>query len=388
MDFRKIAIRVLLASLALAALSGLAILFLPSSSSIIGRLIGTAVLTALASACFLISLKALESKLYRVLGMSAGGLVCFIYVCAICAIWLDALRLSNLSEKLAFTALLALGCGAVGLVGTACFSHRKICLAGKVLAGLWSAILLCWLVHVWFFGSRLFREETFLYILVPLQYYSVVFALVLVHPHWWYRVFAFAVAFVSCVCLQAGLILTDGHLEEIEALLNIVLFTGWLSGVLAIWNVITYRPSKHAMVWCERSTALLVALALASFCGLVWHNLVVGSPRLTPELLVRMSTGFGILAPTALVALVIGRKIRTNAFLHAGSSKLEASCPRCKLPVSVPQGKAHCANCGLAFFLKMGSAGCRKCNYDLSGSLDSGACPECGEPIQLQSTLK
>lgn len=377
----------LLVSLGLAALSGLCILFLPTSSAIIGRLVGTAILTALASSFVLLALKALESPQYKVFGMSMGGLVCFIYVCAVSAIWLDALRFSNVSEKLAGTALLALGCGAVALVGTARFSNAKLSLAGKVLAGLWSVLLLCWLVELWFTGSIFSGKSTWEFILVPLQFYSIVFTLILIHPSWYYRIFSLAVAVLSCVCIQIGLILTNGHLEEMETLLIAILFSAWLSGVLAIWNVITYRPKEHTMVWSERGTAVLVGVALASFCGLVWYNILFDSQRFTPELLVRISTGFGILAPTALVALIIGRKIRTNAFLHSESNSLNSFCPRCTEPIVVPAGKSACQNCGLAMSLKIASAGCRACNYDLSGSIESGLCPECGEPIPLMNTL-
>ena len=384
MDYRIIALRVLLASLCIAALSGLSVLFIPSANSLIFRLIGTAIVTAIASSLLLFSIKGVESKTYHIVGSTAGALVCIVYICSTAAIWTDMLRSSSLAEHLLLTALATAGCGIAILTGTACMAHKRLEIAGKVFTGLWVLVLCAWLAMIWVFNARQY-SDSFLFVLVPLQIYSGVFAFVLIHRLIGFRVAGLSIALCSCLAVQIGMLSTGGAVGNEPLFLNVALIAGWIGALMAVWTIISFRNPNYAMPWCERVTAILVAIALASFCGLIWYSELSDH---VPEILVRMSIAFGILAPTALIALVIGSKVRTNAFLHTSDIPLIGSCPRCQKHRTFLQGKSVCTYCGHATNVKMECAGCRYCRYDLTGCVESGVCPECGTIILLESAVE
>jgi hypothetical protein len=118
MQYRKLAIRVLVFSLCIAALAGIGVLVLPGASWIIAKLTGTAIATALTAALLLLSIKTLDGNQYKTFGSVLGLLVCFIYLCSVGAIWSDSipqLRSWAITEKLAVTAGGTAGCGVLML---------------------------------------------------------------------------------------------------------------------------------------------------------------------------------------------------------------------------------------------------------------------------------
>ena len=92
MDYRKIAIRVVYASIAIAVVAGVLTLFAPQSRHVIGRLIGTAITTGIAAALLLVAIKTIEIPSTRPLGATLGALVCCLYISIVLAMWLDLLN--------------------------------------------------------------------------------------------------------------------------------------------------------------------------------------------------------------------------------------------------------------------------------------------------------
>ena len=391
MDYRKIAIRVLVISLSIAALAGVLVLVLPSATLLIAKLIGTAVTTALAAALLLLAIKALESTPFRPLGGTLGILTCFVYLCAVGAMWSDSIAyLKNLdiSSRLFITAIATAGCGILMLIGTACMAKKRTFIAGTTFFTIWLLVICAWLSTIWIFSFNTPYSQTFIYSIVPIQNYSPIFAILLLHRNAYFKTIGLIFAITSCILVQATLIATGGEIAASPNLFIIALVTAWLSSTMAVWNLITLRRATFALPKCELATALLVALALALFCVLIWYAESIGSQTKTPELLIRISTSFGILASTSLLGLLIGRNIRGNAFLRGCTRALHATCPRCNNHLLLHQGKSCCATCGLSFKLQMEASGCRSCQYDLSGLKDKNACPECGEPIAIKSTVE
>lgn len=392
MQYRKAAIRVLVLSLCIAALAGVGVLVLPGASWVIAKLIGTAIATAVTSSLLLLSIKALDGNHYKTFGSVLGLLVCFIYLCTIGAIWSDSvaqLRTWDISEKLAVTSLLSAGTGLLILLGTICMANKKTYVAGITFSILWFLILCTWLINNWLFHfNSPPLNENFVYFMVPLQNYSFVFAVLLLHKIKLYRYIGLLFAATSCGLVQYMLIFTDGNVGNLPTLLLIALVLAWASAEMAVWNIITFRKVSSALPKCERATAFIIGLAFASFCVLVWYAERFGSDQQVPELLLRVSTSFGILASTALLGLLIGRFFRANSFLLERTGFLSAFCPRCNAELNLPQGKSKCPHCKLRFTLHMDSVACRNCSYDLSGSKESDSCPECNEPIAVQSTLE
>ena len=389
MEYRKIALRVLIGSLCIAGISGVAILFLPSTD-VVTRLVITAILTAFVATCLLVAIKGIESTVYRPLGLLASVLLFFIYIFGVSATWVDLVLSSgnDLFEQCVVSTLLIAGCGVVILIGTACFKHAQLAVAGKVLAVIWILILLSWLILLWLSKSYLMNEDTSWYILVPIQCYSALFALLLIHKHTLYKTIGVSLAMIACGGVIFSLLKTDGKISDMPSLFLIVLWSTFGCSMMALCNIITYRKPEQKMPWFEVITAIVGGIALAAFCQVIWYNQQSDNAVQTPELLLRFSAGFGILALTGLFTLVIGRVIGANTFLQSGVSALRAPCPRCFEQLVLFSGHSRCQNCGLGIHLKMESTGCRKCNYDLSGSIENDVCPECAEPIALHTTIE
>ena len=391
MDYRKIAIRVLTISLSIAALAGVLVLVLPSATLLIAKLIGTAVTTALAAALLLLAIKALEYTPFHPLGRTLGILTCFIYLCVVGALWSNSIvYLKNLDipDRLAITAFFTGGSGILLLIGAACMTKKRMLVAGTTFFIIWLLVICAWLINVWFFSFTQVFQQPFIYIILPIQSYSPVFAILLLHRSLYFKTIGLIFAITSCILVQTTLITSGGEIATAPILFIIALITGWLSSVMAAWNIITFRSVTSSLPKCELATALLIGIALALFCCMVWYEETTGLQYKTPELLLRMSASFGILASTSLLGLLIGRYIRANAFLRQSTGALHATCPRCSNPLLLEQGKSCCATCGLSFTLKMEASGCRSCQYDLSGLKDKSACPECGEPIAIKSTVE
>jgi hypothetical protein len=391
MDYRKIAIRVLAISLTIAALAGVLVLVLPSATLLIAKLIGTAVSTALAAALLLVAIKALENKRFHPLGITLGILTCFIYLCVIGALWSNSivyLKNFDIPDRLAITAFFATGSGILMLIGAACMAKKRMLIAGSTFFTIWLLVICAWLIKVWFFSFTQVFQEPFIYSILPIQSYSPVIAILLLHRSLYFKTIGLIFAITSCIIVQITLITSGGEIATTPLLFIFALVTAWISSVMAIWNIITLRSVSSSLPKCELATALLIGIALALFCCIVWYEETTGLQYKTPELLLRMSASFGILASTSLLGLLIGRYIRANAFLGQCTGTLHATCPRCNNQLLLEQGKTRCATCGLSFKLKMEGSGCRSCQYDLSGLKDTSACPECGEPIAIKSTVE
>jgi len=391
MQYRKLAIRVLVFSLCIAALAGIGVLVLPGASWIIAKLTGTAIATALTATLLLLSIKTLDGNQYKTFGSVLGLLVCFIYLCSVGAIWSDSipqLRSWDIPDKLSITAVATTGCGVLMLLGTICMANKKTYVAGATFSILWFLILCAWLINNWVFHFSSTYTEDFIYVMLPIQNYSAVFAVLLLHKSNLYKSVGLIFAISSCFIVQFMSTTTDGQVGQMPTLLAIGLVTAWLCSEMAIWNIITFRKATSALPKCEFATAFIIGLAFASFCILIWCAERLQTGQRLPELLVRVSTSFGILASTAFLGLLIGRFFRANSFLMEQSGFLRATCPRCSAALVLERGKSKCPKCNLRFRLQMGSVGCRNCSYDLSGLKDSDSCPECSEPITAVSTIE
>jgi len=386
MDLRKIAIRVLFASLAIAALAGVATLLAPSSGDMIARLIGTAVTTALAASLLLIAISALETTTRRPLGIVLGLLVCAMYTCTILAIWLDALTATigrSIPNQMVQTDVLIGMCGIPLLLGAACLPHARLRMTGIVFNGIWCTLAFIWLFEIWVIGE-LFRGD-FGYITIPLVIFSWIIALVLLR--WPARIvwLGIGLATISCVLLQVIGFYTEGSFDGFHTLFAIVLCCGWGSSLVGVWNLLTYRDERYAIVWAEQCTIFIAGIALGALCSLIWIGVIRFN---APEYLNRIGAASGILATTAIVGIVIGQLLRVAMVVSKRETTMIATCPRCQQEWKIPQGKSKCPHCDLHIKVHIGSPGCSVCDYDLSGSVASNKCPECGATIFQHGSLE
>ena len=383
MEYRKIVIRVIYASISIAVIAGVMTLFVPSGNQVIGKLLGTAISTGVASGLLLVAIRAYETPMTRPLGTALAFLVCCIYVSIVSFIWLDLIKqspiFSTLEHKFEITAMLTTLCGMPILLGAACIPHERGNIAGKVFLGIWLVVLISLLLNSWV--SVGFIQYNIEYFTAPLMIFSPIVLFVLIARSAKVRIVGIVMTILGCSALQIGASISGGNLENAPILFDTGLFFGWASAVLGLLNVITFRKEEFAIPWCEHVAIVLSCIALASLCVVIWfefHDLPLG------DVLGRISASSVILASAAVLTIIVTQLVRSLIIVDFDGSELQAECPRCLQNVILPQGKSTCPFCNLQIKIRIESPGCRKCGYDLAGSIESNCCPECGESIVLK----
>ncbi len=387
MDYRKVALRVLFYSLGIAAIAGILAMVLPNAGSVIWRLIGTSIATAVTSAILLIAIQRLEVQKTRLFGGGLGLLILVIYLCTICSIWVEFIfspTALQLEEKFGLSALLFAGCGSLILVGLFLVGIRNLKLAGFVLSSIWAVSLLTWLLIIWIFRGPVHEEfaENFIF---PLQTLFPLIVLASIRRHIGYMAIALALSVSSCVASQTAMFMTHGHIEHHEPLLVFILVTGGLSALFGTANIVQFRKQPYAIPWAERIVLVCIALTIFVLCLSIWYDLY----RIPlPELLSRLAVGLGILSSTSVIGLLVWQMLRSSAFTHYDGRGMQGTCPRCQTLLEIPSGKSVCPTCGLRIKLQIESASCRTCGYDITKTPDVESCSECGEPILLPTPLQ
>ena len=382
MEYRKIALRVLFASIAIAVAAGVAALFVSSQNYIIGRLIGTAIMTAVASGLLLIAIRFIESKTFRIVGFTLSALTMLIYLPLLIAIWIDYFGGRSLDEYLFSTAGLFVLVSVPLLIGTLCIAIEKMKNAGLAISFIWVLLALIWLFYIWKNNAKWdFPVFTF-----PVAAYSSLFGLLFVCNQK-VRLFtgnAFAiVGMLATIHLVRNIDAFGSQYEVNEPILLTALITTSLAVCIGIWNVLHVRNPDASFKLLEWITVVLTAFALASLSSLIYcESLRLG----VPDFIERFSVGFGILTCAAILGTVVGQSIKTAIFLR-GNVVIDMQCPRCKREIQLHQGKNNCQFCQLQMKINFESPSCRKCGYDLKMN-NSKRCPECGEPIMFESTLQ
>ena len=389
MDYRKITIRVFLCSLGIAAFSGILAVLLPGGTGITGRLLGTAILTALCSAVLLFAVQRSEVPNTRKFGVLLGIVTLAVYFFAAISIWARYFNSTliggnTLEERCGLTALLIAGCGILVSIGFLGAPYKKLQPAGIALSVVWLICMMIWLGVIWSGGSNTIETnaEHFVY---PLQVLFPILVLCSIRRNTWYMGFAIGIALTCIGASQIALFTANGSLSDNNALFVFILITGSTASLLAILNVIQFRATKHAIHWAEYATFILACGAVGIFATTVYYS---ANNILLPELLLRLGVGIGILSSTAILGLLVSQVLRTSVFTTYSGSGLKAVCPRCDSDLFVPSGKSKCSECGLQIKLQIESPNCRTCGYDITKKQSSANCPECGVPIKGTSALQ
>lgn len=381
MSLRQLLLRMMLWSLALSAAAGVCTVLL-AAHDVIGRVGGTGLAAAIASALLLASSRLVDREPTRPAGLLAMAVVIAEFLLALILIWgFLPWRTSFVDEE-----RFALTAAAVALAGLpAVFFLYVAGRAGGGPAG-WAAVALsivCFadmLAGTWWPAWGLVRENWWTTAGIVggcgiLAVAALGGAPLSRRPWRWLGVAAAAAAAAMAI---TGVWL--GLHKGGEALACVTS----LAAVLGYWNLVLLVPLTVSQRWVRfvAMTAALVAAALVDV-------LVVTHQEFSGQAMERAAGAAGIVAACAGLALVVLARInrRIQPVAAVDLIELVVICPQCRKQQTIPVGGAVCGGCGLRIEVRLTEPCCGNCGYLLYG-LKSGRCPECGSPISHPAAVE
>ncbi len=368
----------MLGTLALAAAAGVLAVFI--STEVMGRVAGTAVLTAVVCGLAMPVSRKLDDEKKRSGGLIGLGSLVAAYIVGASAIWIEIVyRGGEISFRLAMTALvLAVG----GLIASMLLDRTRGgigALAARVglgANGLAAALLFG---SIWS-GVGLFQTSNMaeklgmsgLWVLATSA--PAVLALIGAGPRdraWrWLGVLASLAALVMALL---GIWVVDSKDPTLFiAVMTVAAVTGYANAAVRL-------ALGDAGVWAK--LIAIGSLAATGACLTAMSYLSAGFDQAAPDPLVRVTGAGGIVAACSTVGLLILYRLnRRTPGTSANVSEIAAVqvvCPHCGAKRAAAVGSSACAACGLGLQIKVVEPRCAKCDYSLLG-IKGGVCPECG----------
>jgi hypothetical protein len=373
MKLRKLLLRVMLCSLAVAAAVGvLAVLFF---SEITARVVGTAITTAVAAGLMMVLSLVADRERFRASGTLGMAAVVAEYLLGLLMIWgIDAIAGYQWEASAA-----ALMLTIAGVVLPAMFYLRMTLvpmarIAAWVGVGVCAVVFMLFAVPAWITASWM-DYGNWCSTAACLGVFGVAATASLAgagfdRRHWRYvGVLAAGAAFVM------GTIGIWRDLHQGPLAFAII---ASLAAVVAHANLVLLCPLKPHQRWLAWAT---IACAVLTAVGV---DVTMSINNEVEDLLARISGAASILAGCGSLALLVlaglNRKVKPKAVL----SKIEEFtliCPGCNKRHTLPVGDARCPTCLLETHVSFTEPRCPKCDY-LLFMLQSDRCPECGTVVR------
>ena len=339
--------RVMLWLLGIAAACGVGAV-LTASFDVVGRVVGTAILTAGVSAVLWQSIDRIglaRAIVRRLVDVAAGGF----YVFALLGIWEVGREWKMWGTAVAIFAGFTLAAGGLWLAGR---KDRRI--SGLMLAVSSVPSFICWLSAIWLDLSN--EAEIFFAGTALTAWTSAAAACMFGHTfdskHQWR--WAGVAAAVIGYGLSVVLIFEGGSPTEWLEKLTFVI--GSICAVVLHANLSLLAKLNDGQAWLRYATFGVVAL-----CACCVDALVITEAKGT-GLLVRLTIATAILASAGSIAIsFIGRR---NARLEklpgvaidvsdSSLSAVEVRCPRCGREQCLALGRSECRSCKLGFEIQL-----------------------------------
>jgi len=373
---RQIILRLLLWSLAAAAVAGVLAVLLPRDE-IMMRVMFTGFATALAGGlCLPLSLLIDRARTRRA-GLFGVAIVVVEFLLALISIWLEDVISNRVSEDIGVSAALAGFVGAVVLGFLMVTGSRTSRLAGWTGVVTATAMFVAFMIAVWLPGS-FWR-----------------------HDEWWSTGWTLGgVGDVAAGCL-AGLGAEDGLRKWWRWVGVICALIATCFFLVAIWdvagsekaialslaasiaashaNLLGLGALKHGQRWVRVGT---VAAAIAT--GLFINVLVVTDGGIATDLWERLTAAAGIVTACGTLAVIVLLAFNRRGDIERDDDvpvTVSLVCPRCREDLEAPVGKSRCPACDLRMDLRIEQPRCPDCGY-LLYQLQSNTCPECGRDIR------
>lgn len=339
--------RVMLWSLGIAAVCGVGAV-LTASFDVVGRVVGTAILTAGVSAVLWQSIDRIgvdRAIVRRLVDVAAGGF----YLFTLLAIWDVGREWKMWGTAVAIFAAFTLAAGGLWLAER---KERRI--TGLMLAVSSVPSFLCWLSAIWLDLSK--DTEVFFAGVALTAWTSAAAGCMVGHTsdsehRWrWLGVAAAVIGYGLSVVL-----IFEGHPSS-KGLEKLTFVVGSVCAVLLHTSLSLLAKLTDGQKWLRIATGAVVFV-----CACCVDALVITDARGT-GLLVRLTIASAILASAGSIAIsFIGRrnarleKLQGDAVDVADSSltAVEVRCPRCGQQQCLALGRSECRSCKLGFEVQL-----------------------------------
>lgn len=383
MALRRLLLRGMLGSLAAAALAGVVAVFV-GDADVMGRVVGTAIVTAAACGLLMPIAALTDRPPTRVAGLVGITAVVVEFLLALLLIWEIPRRLLGLRWEGEIAATMLLGAAAsalaVGLLRLRGLAPQRI--AGDIGLGVVVAAFTASMIGVWMPLPNRVAENWFETAWAVFACGALLATALAGYAPGRIRPWP-AVGALSAI--GALLLWLTGIWTGIRSPAGTVAFAGLLccAGVVALASLLRHCPLPATQRWLPRATVAAAALEAGLIELLVVRDQFWG---VTPgfDIPGRLTAACGIAtACGTLATLVLSRIGRRTTFEPTASdlASLTVVCPRCGKRQTLAVGNAQCRRCGLRIAIRIEEPRCRVCGYLLYG-LSGGRCPECGTPVQ------
>lgn len=339
--------RVMLWSLGIAAVCGVGAV-LTASFDVVGRVVGTAILTAGVSAVLWQSIDRIglaRAIVRRLVDVAAGGF----YVFALLGIWEVGREWKMWGTAVAIFAGFSLAAAGLWLAG-----RRDRRISGLMLAVSSVPSFICWLSAIWLDLPD--EAEIFFTGTVLTAWTSAAAACMFGHTfdskhQWrWVGVAAAAIGYGFSVIL-----IFEGH-SPTEWLEKLTFVIGSICAVVLHANLSLLAKLNDGQAWLRYATIGVVAL-----CACCVDALVITEAKGT-GLLVRLTIATAILASAGTIAIsFIGRRNsrlekqpgEAIDALDSSLTAVEVRCPRCGREQCLALGRSECRSCKLGFEIQL-----------------------------------
>lgn len=390
MNLRKLLLRIMMWSLAAAAVLG-ALAILTSGSDIIWRIAGTTGATAACAAALMAASLLLDKETGRASGLVGMIAVLIATFLTFVLIWdLDVLIPSPHPEE---TCALTIGSILLCALPAMAFfrsrhnpSVRVASNLGVILTGVTFAMLMIptWDIHVivslgssdYWYGTAtatgllgLVAAACVVSIDVPTPFRFGLLSLI--------RIAGLAATIVSWIM---ALIAIWTHVTESSGLFTTLISTGCVVGLTNLTLLATLtQPQRWIRIGTIAAGVITaVCVDILAFGG--WSN--------SDEFLIRIGGAAGFVTACGSLALIIlarmNRPMANADREYREATQIAVTCPGCRSKQTLPVGTSACPTCHLRFNIRIDEPRCAQCDY-LLFMLTGDKCPECGATITPSS---
>ena len=372
MPFRKLVLRIMLASLALAALAGASAVF-AASRELVGRIVLTGICTAVACGLLLAASWLVDSEKSRPAGLLGMAAIVAEYIVALLLIWFESFNNSSFEPVwLTALAIFLAAPPAMLFLRLATPTRDPGAVAGVVISTACFALMM---IGNWFpFGSQYDATGRWWATSGITAGYGLLAVCCLAgirthrRPWRWVGILAtLAACAITIVALWKDLHSGGGLLTVIIG----------IAVVIAHANLAMLVP-LHGSQRHLRTATTLAVIATTIFVDIdsIWDNFEPDQP------FARLAEASAILAGCGSLALLVLARINRKlpAPVATEIKAITIICPHCQKKNTVPLGESACPSCRLNFQIQVHEPRCPTCDYLLYG-LPSDRCPECGTVI-------